>query len=123
MNENKLNDYLDEYAKTYSPEPSRALVDSIMAIPRTVEQDQGFHLPTKLSDWFLFLVPRLSGLTAACVLGLYMGSAGSRALAEDEIAEMDFLTYEVAEGGINLEENVDTLLDVEEFIFVEEDVQ
>lgn len=123
MNENKLNNYLDEYAKTYSPEPSRALVDSIMAIPRTVEQDQGFHLPTKLSDWFLFLVPRLSGLTAACVLGLYMGSAGSSALAEDEIAEMDFLTYEVAEGGINLEENVDTLLDVEEFIFVEEDVQ
>jgi hypothetical protein len=123
MNENKLNDYLDEYAKTYSPEPSRALVDSIMAIPRTVAQDQGFHLPTKLSDWFLFLVPRLSGLTAACVLGLYMGSAGSSALAEDEIAEMDFLTYEVAEDGINLEENVDTLLDVEEFIFVEEDVQ
>ncbi len=123
MNENKLNNYLDEYAKTYSPEPSRALVDSIMAIPRTVEQDQGFHLPTKLSDWFLFLVPRLSGLTAACVLGLYLGGAGSSSLAEDEIAEMDFLTYEVAEDGINLEENVDTLLDVEEFIFVEEDVQ
>lgn len=123
MNENKLNDYLDEYAKNYSPEPSRALVDSIMSIPRTVEQDEWFHLPTKLSDWFLFLVPRLSGLTAACVLGLYMGSAGSSALAEDEIAEMDFITYEVAEDGINLEENVDTLLDVEEFIFVEEDVQ
>lgn len=52
-----------------------------------------------------------------------MGSAGSSALAEDEIAEMDFLTYEVAEDGINLEENVDTLLDVEEFIFVEEEVQ
>lgn len=123
MNENKLNNYLDEYARNHSPEPSRTLVDSIMAIPRTIEQDQGFGFPTKLSDWFLFLVPRLSGLTAACVLGLYMGSAGSSALAEDEIAEMDQLSYEVLETGIDLEENVDTLLDVEEFIFVEEDAQ
>lgn len=123
MNENKVNEYLDDYARNNSPEPSRVLIDSIMAIPRNVEQEQGYHLPTKLSDWFLFLVPRLSGLTAACVLGLYMGSAGSSALAEDEIAEMELLTFEVAEAGIDLEENVDTLLDVEEFIFVEEDVQ
>ena len=123
MTKNKLNDYLDDYAKNHSPEPSRALVDSIMAIPRTVEQDQGFSLPTKLSDWFLFLVPRLSGLTAACLLGLYMGGAGNSLLAEDEIVELEQFAFVVEETGIDWEENVDMLLDVEEFIFVEENEQ
>jgi hypothetical protein len=94
-----------------------------MAIPRTVEQDQGFSLPTLLSDWFLFLVPRLSGLTAACLLGLYMGGAGNSLLAEDEIVELEQFAFVVEETGIDLEENVDTLLDVEEFIFVEENEQ
>ena len=123
MTKNKLNDYLDDYAKNHSPKPSRALVGSIMAIPRTVEQDQGFSLPTLLSDWFLFLVPRLSGLTAACLLGLYMGGAGNSLLAEDEIVELEQFAFVVEETGIDLEENVDTLLDVEEFIFVEENEQ
>ena len=120
MTKSKLNDYLDDYAKNHSPEPSRALVDRIMAVPRTVEQDQVFILPRKLSDWFLFLVPRLSGLTAACMLGLYMGGGGISALAEDEIEQFAFVAEEM---GIDLKENVDTLLDVEEFIFVEENEQ
>ncbi|MCC3860071.1 hypothetical protein [Pseudemcibacter aquimaris] len=123
MNESKLNEYLDEYARKYSPEPSRALVDSIMDIPREVEQNPVFSLPKRLSDWFLFLVPRLSGLTAACALGLYMGSAGGTALAEDEIAEIEQEAFNIAGGETVLDENTETLLDLEEFIFVEETVE
>jgi hypothetical protein len=120
MNKNKLNDFLDDYAKAHSPEPSRALLDNIMAIPREVEQGQSFNLPSKISEWFLFLVPRLSGLTAACVLGLYLGGTSSSALAEDEIAEIDSYVIEVTEDGEELEDEAGPLLDVEEFIFVEE---
>lgn len=126
MNDIKIDQYLDEYGKNHSPEPSRDLINNIMAIPREVEQDAGFFaldLPSKLSGWFLFLIPRLSGLTAACVLGIYFGGAGSSALAEDEIAVFDQEIIEIAEGSIILDENVDTLLDVEEFIFIEEPIE
>lgn len=126
MNDNNIDQYLDQYGKNHSPEPSRDLINNIMAIPREVEQEAGFltlDLPVRLSEWFLFLIPRLSGLTAACVLGIYFGSAGSSALAEDEIAAFDQEVYEFADGSIILDENVETLLDVEEFIFVEEIAQ
>lgn len=123
MNKDTLNDYLEEYARTHSPEPSRALVDSIMSIPREVEQNPEFRLPGKLGDWFLFLVPRVSGLTAACALGLYMGSAGGSALAEDEIAEIDQEVFVIAESNVPVTEGEEALLDLEEFIFVEETVE
>lgn len=121
MNDQKLNDYLDEYGKFNSPEPSRALVDNIMAIPREMDQSPSFSWDIR--DWFVFLVPRLSGLTAVCVLGIYMGSAGGTALAEDEIAIIDQEVFEVAEAAVTLDETAETLLDVEEFIFVEEVAQ
>ena len=121
MNEVKLNEYLKEYGKSHSPEPSRVLIDNIMNIPREVEQLSGFSW--KISDWFLFLVPRLSGLTAACVMGIYMGGAGSSALAEDEFAVIDQDIIITADAGIIIDENAGTLLDVEEFIFVEDAVQ
>ena len=121
MNEEMLNDSLNEYGKSHSPEPSRKLIDSIMRVPHEVEQQ--LTISWKISDWILFLVPRLSGLTAACIMGIYMGSAGNSALAEDEIASIDQDTFVVADAGIILDENVDTLLDVEEFIFVEESMQ
>ncbi len=111
---NKLNDYLDEYAKSHSLNARRELIDSIMEIPRNVEQQakiSSTNLWLNIRDWGLFLVPRLSGLTAACVLGLYMGSAGGAALAEDELAR-DLLDQEQSE--------VVALLDVEEFIFAED---
>ncbi|MDG1997296.1 MAG: hypothetical protein P8J14_12415 [Emcibacteraceae bacterium] len=123
MNKNNLNDFLDDYARTHSPEPSRALLDNIMAIPREVEQGQSFKLPSKISEWFLFLVPRLSGLTAACVLGLYIGGTSSSALAEDEIAEIDSYIIEASIDGEEFDDEVVPLLDVEEFIFVEENAQ
>jgi hypothetical protein len=52
-----------------------------------------------------------------------MGGAGNSLLAEDEIVELEQFAFVVEETGIDLEENVDTLLDVEEFIFVEENEQ
>ena len=118
MNDIKLNEYLDAYGKSHSPEANKTLLDNIMAIPRNI--DQHSKISWKISDWFLFLVPRLSGLTAACVLGLYMGSAGSSALAEDEIAEIDAGTFVVADAGFVIDAEANALLDVEEFIFVEE---
>ncbi|MCP5381938.1 MAG: hypothetical protein H6912_06170 [Kordiimonadaceae bacterium] len=118
MNDSKLNELLNEYQKTHSPEPSRALIDKIMRVPHEIEQTSGFSW--KLSDWIVFLVPRLSGLTAALVMGIYMGGAGSSALAEDEIAEIDQGNIIVADLGSALSENSDALLDVEELIFVEE---
>ncbi|MDG1858476.1 MAG: hypothetical protein P8I94_05200 [Emcibacteraceae bacterium] len=121
MNKNKLNDFLDDYARTHNPEPSRSLLDNIMAVPRNVEQGQSFNLPSKISEWFLFLVPRLSGLTAACVLGLYLGGASSSALAEDEIAEIDSYVIEAPIDGEELGDEEEPLLDVEEFIFDEEE--
>ena len=121
MDDQKLNDYLDEYGKFHSPEPSRALIDNIMAIPREMDQSPSFSWDIR--DWFMFLVPRLSGLTAVCVLGIYMGSAGGTALAEDEIEIIDGQMFEVADAAITLDPNVDTLLDIEEFIFIEEPTQ
>jgi hypothetical protein len=121
MNKDNLNSFLDDYAKVNNPEPSRVLLNRIMAIPREVEQEHFFNLPNKLSDWFLFLVPRLSGLTAACVLGLYLGGTSSSALAEDEIAEIESYVLEASEQDVYLDDEVDTLLDVEDFIFVEDD--
>jgi len=125
MNDMKLNEYLNDYAKSHSPEPSRDLIDNIMRVPREVEQEASIlsvEIPSKISEWFLFLVPRISGLTAACVMGIYFGGAGSSALAEDEIDDIDQTLIEV-EQGIILDEEVDTLLDLEEFIFVEEAAQ
>jgi len=121
MNDIKLNEYLDAYGKSHSSEASRGLMDNIMAIPRNV--DQHSKISWKISDWCLFLVPRLSGLTAACVLGLYTGSAGSSGLAEDEIAEIDAGTFVVSDAGFVIDADANTLLDVEEFIFVEEPKQ
>ena len=121
MNEEKLNEYLNDYGKTHSPEPSRALIDSIMRVPHEMDQEMGFSWNMK--DWFLFIIPRLSGLTAACVMGIYLGGAGSSALAEDEIAVIDQEMIFIADAGIVLDENAETLLDVEEFIFVEEQAQ
>lgn len=121
MNDVKLNEYLNDYGRTHSPDPSRALIDGILAIPREVEQQS--KVSWNIGDWFLFIVPRLSGLTAACVLGIYMGGAGGSALAEDEIAEIDQYEIQVTDESIILDENADTLLDVEEFIFVEEPTQ
>ena len=121
MNDIKLNEYLNDYGKAHSPDPSRELIDSIMAIPREVEQRS--KISWNISDWFLFLVPRLSGLTAACVLGIYMGGAGGTALAEDEIAEIDQYEVQMSDESFILDENADTLLDIEEFIFVEEAAQ
>jgi len=121
MNDIKLNEYLNDYGKANSPEPSRMLVDSIMAIPHQVEQNS--MISWKITDWCLFLVPRLSGLTAACVLGLYMGSAGSAALAEDELAEIEADLFVTADTSIVIDADAETLLDVEEFIFVEEPAQ
>lgn len=118
MNDIKLNEYLDEYGKKYSPEPSRQLIDKIMRIPHEVEQQSVFSWSFR--EWILFLVPRLSGLTAACVMGIYLGGAGSTALAEDEVAVFDIETYE---GEVMLDENGDTLLDVEDFIFYEDPAQ
>lgn len=114
MNEIKLNEYLDDYARSHSPEAGRELLGTIMAIPREVDQQS--KASWKISDWFLFLVPRLSGLTAACVLGLYMGSASGSALAEDELAGFDdvIAPLEQLENG-----TVTALVDVEDFIFVE----
>ena len=71
MNEVKLNEYLKEYGKSHNPEPSRALIDNIMNIPREVEQLSGFSW--KISDWFLFLVPRLSGLNGGMCHGYLYG--------------------------------------------------
>ena len=125
MNDMKLNEYLNDYAKSHSPEPSRDLIDNIMRVPREVEQEASIlsvEIPSKISEWFLFLVPRISGLTAACVMGIYFGGAGSSALAEDEIDDIDQTLIEV-EQGIILDEEDDTLLDLEEFIFVEEAAQ
>ena len=122
MNDLKLNQYLDDYAKSHSPEPSRHLIDNIMRVSREVKQEVSIlstDLPSKISDWFLFLAPRISGLTAACVMGIYFGSAGSSALAEDEIEIIDQTVVE-AEQGFILDAEIDTLLDLEEFIFVEE---
>lgn len=122
MKDIKLNEYLNDYAKSHSPEPSRSLIDNIMRVPREVEQSSSIlsaEVPSKIRDWFLFLVPRISGLTAACVMGIYFGSAGSSALAEDEIAIIDQDVIE-AEEGIILDEEAETLLDLEEFIFAEE---
>lgn len=114
MNEVKFNEYLDDYAKSHSPKAGRQLIDNIMAIPREVEQHN--VISWKLKDWCLFLVPRLSGLTAACALGLYMGSAGGSALAEDELAEFDGITAPLTqEAGDDM-----ALLDVEDFIFAED---
>lgn len=121
MNEVELNDYLNEYGKAHSPEPSRELIDNILRVPHNVEQSAGFSWNMK--EWFIYLVPRLSGLTAACVMGIYMGGAGSSALAEDEIAVFDQETFLIAGSGIVLDENVEALLDVEEFIFVEDAAQ
>lgn len=118
MNDIKLNEYLDEYGKKYSPEPSRQLIDKIMRIPYEVEQKSVFSWSFR--EWTLFLVPRLSGLTAACVMGIYLGGAGSTALAEDEVAVFDSEAYE---GEIMLDENEDALLDVEDFIFYEDPAQ
>lgn len=122
MNKDKLDEYLNDYAKSHSPEPSRNLIDNIMKVPREVEQEVSIlstEFPSRISDWLLFLVPRLSGLTAACVMGIYFGSAGSSALAEDEIEVIDQTVIE-ADQGIILDAEVETLLDLEEFIFVEE---
>tara|TARA_R110002096_G_scaffold416576_3_gene619788 strand:- start:234780 stop:235145 length:366 start_codon:yes stop_codon:yes gene_type:complete len=121
MNEEKLNEYLNDFGKAHSPEPSRALIDSIMRVPHEIEKETSFSWNMK--DWFLFLVPRLSGLTAACIMGIYLGGAGSSALAEDEIAVIEQEVIFMADAGIVLDENVETLLDVEEFIFVEEQAQ
>lgn len=121
MNDAKLNEYLNEYGKNHNPEPSRELVDKIMRIPYEVEQKSVFSW--NFREWTLFLVPRLSGLTAACVMGIYVGGTGSTALAEDEIAVLDGETFAFAENSIVLDENADTLLDVEDFIFVEESAQ
>ncbi len=121
MNDLKLNEYLNAYGKSHSPEPSRALIDNIMAIPREIDQSPGFSW--NISDWFLFLVPRLSGLTAVCILGIYMGGAGSSALAEDEIAVINSQTFEIVGAGGVSEGDAEPLLDVEEFIFAEEQVQ
>ena len=118
MNDAKLNELLNEYKKTHSPEPSRALIDKIMRVPHEIEQTSGFSW--KLSDWIVFLVPRLSGLKAALVMGIYMGGAGSSALAEDEIAEIDQGSMIVADAGSNLNDSEDALLNVEELIFIEE---
>lgn len=121
MNDTELNDYLKDYGKAHSPEPSRELIDNIMRVPHDVEQSSGFSWNMK--DWFIYIVPRLSALTAACVMGVYMGGAGSSALAEDEIAVFDQETSLMADSGIVLDENVEALLDVEEFIFVEDAAQ
>ena len=121
MNDVKLNEYLNEYGRNHSPEPSRQLVDRIMRIPHEVDQQSVFSW--SIREWTVFLVPRLSGMTAACIMGIYVGGAGSTALAEDEILAFDSETFDVAESSILLDENADVLLDVEEFIFVEESAQ
>ncbi len=121
MNDVKLNEYLNEYGKSHSPEPSRELIDRIMRVPHEVEQGSVFSWSFR--EWTMFLVPRLSGMTAACVMGIYLGGAGSTALAEDEILAFDAESYDVAQSAIILDENADVLLDVEEFIFVEESAQ
>lgn len=121
MNDIKLNEYLNEYGKKHSPEPSRNLIDKIMRIPHEVEQQSVFSWSFR--EWTLFLVPRLSGLTAACIMGIYVGGAGSTALAEDEILVFDSEAYEVVDSTITLDENDDRLLDVEEFIFIEDVTQ
>ena len=56
-------------------------------------------------------------------MGIYMGSAGSSALAEDEFAVIDQDVIITADAGIILGEDADALLDVEEFIFVEDAAQ
>lgn len=121
MNDAKLNEYLNEYGKKYSPEPSRELIDKILRVPHEVEQKSVFSW--NFREWTVFLVPRLSGLTAACVMGIYLGGTGSTALAEDEIAVLDGETYTFVENAIVLDENAEELLDLEEFIFVEESAQ
>ena len=121
MNDNKLNEYLNDYGNAHSPEPSRVLIDSIMRVPHEIDQSANFSWNMK--DWVLFLIPRLSGLTAACVMGVYLGGASNSALAEDEMAEINQDTIIMADAGIVLDENVETLLDVEEFIFIEDQAQ
>ena len=110
MNEVKLNEYLNIYAKEYNQKPTTDLVNRIMDIPNSVEQNP--KLSWCLSDWFLFLIPRISGLTAACIMGLYVGGLGNTANAEDELFEADFATIE----DINLVAD-------EDLIFVEDVVQ
>ena len=77
MNNQKLNNYLDAYGKANSPEAGPALLNSIMDIPYENDQDEKLSWDPK--SIFIFLMPRISALTAFCLMGIYMGSAGSSA--------------------------------------------
>jgi hypothetical protein len=52
-----------------------------------------------------------------------MGSAGSSALAEDEAAEIDYKITFDPNSKIFISDNLNTLLDIEGLIFVEEKIK
>ena len=121
MNNQKLNNYLDAYGKANSPEVGPALLNSIMDIPYENDQDEKLSWDPK--NIFIFLMPRISALTAFCLMGIYMGSAGSSALAEDEAAEIDYKITFDPNSKIFISDNLNTLLDIEGLIFVEEKIK
>lgn len=121
MNNEKLNKYLYAYGKANSPVAGPLLINSIMDIPNKIDQDENLSWNSK--NIFVFIIPRLSALTAFCLMGIYMGGVGSSALAEDEIAEIDYEISFNLNSKIFISDNLNTLLDVEDIIFVEEKIK
>jgi hypothetical protein len=95
MNNDKLKSFFISHQKTYEADISRALMDNIMAIPENESRENlslsvdtlslisAWQIKFSLSRLFTFLMPRVSGLVAACILGLYFGGFDKTMAADD----------------------------------------
>lgn len=98
MNDDKLKSFFISHQKTYKADISRALMDNIMAIPENEARDtlsliSAEQIKFSLSRLFTFLMPRVSGLAVACILGLYLGGFDQTMAADD----VDYFSSEYAE--------------------------
>ena len=98
MSDDKLNVFFKSHKKLYEGGVSQALVDNIMAIPeREFDNKMSFMsselIKVSVSKFITFLIPRVSGLAAACILGLYFGGLDQSLTAD----EMNYLDTEYAE--------------------------
>ena len=98
MSDDKLNVFFKSHKKLYEGGVPQALVDNIMAIPeREFDNKMSFMsselIKVSVSKFITFLIPRISGLAAACILGLYFGGLDQSLTAD----EMNYLDTEYAE--------------------------
>lgn len=108
MSDHKLDDFFKSYKNLHTPEVSRGLLEGILVIPEMEMKRTKFSILKQESSILKIaevkysfarllgvLMPRASGLAAACLLGVYFGNV-SGAVVADEINN-DYLAVEYTE--------------------------